>query len=322
MKQSMQPIIIKKKKVQAHAHHSGAWKVALADFVTAMMAFFLLLWLLGNTDEAQRQAISGYFQDPGGALIGPGGANRGVIQMPHPAAQADPATPPPAIRPDQPAGGDHLMDRGEGAGATSPINLSEQQIREQFERQELEQLEKLKRQLEAELAKSESALRKLHDQILIDYTELGLRIQIVDKEKRPMFALGSANLQHYTLEVLEALAPLLDSVPNRISITGHTDAVSFGAGALYTNWELSADRANTARRALLEGGYPEAKILTVQGMGDAAPFKPDAPTDAANRRIAIIVLKKSVEEALLGHKGAGSNKVISTEGKILEPVRN
>lgn len=135
-----------------------------------------------------------------------------------------------------------------------------------------------------------------------------------------MFDLGSANLKNYSRRVLEALAPLLNTVPNRISVTGHTDAISFGKGAFYTNWELSADRANSARRSLLDGGYPENKFVTVQGMGDAAPFKPEAPTDPMNRRIAIIVLKKSVEDALLGRKGVSSEKVIKSEGKALAPV--
>ncbi len=322
MKPSMQPIIIKKKKVHGHGHHGGAWKVAYADFVTAMMAFFLLLWLLGNTTEEEQQAISGYFQDPGGGLVGPGGANQGVIQFPHPLSQPNPneLPPPPQVKPDETSGGDNLMEEAP-VDSITPIELSEQELRDRLEQLEMEQLEQLKEQIEEELNNAESALQELKDQILLDYTEMGLRIQIVDKEKRPMFDLGSPSLKPYTADVLMAMAPLIDSVPNRISITGHTDAVSFGAASLYTNWELSADRANTARRALLDGGYPETKILTVQGMGDGAPFNAADPNDPANRRIAIIVLKKSIEDALLGNKGTTSGKVIKSEGKILEPIK-
>jgi len=150
-------------------------------------------------------------------------------------------------------------------------------------------------------------------------------VQIVDKEQRPMFDLGKARLKDYSLAVLEALAPLLDSVPNHASITGHTDATSYGDGASYSNWELSADRANAARRALVEGGYPEDKIINVQGMGSAAPFNAEAPYDPINRRIAILVLKKSVEEALLGKNGLSSEHVIESGGNALmegQPAAN
>ncbi len=322
MKPSMQPIIIKKKKAHGHGHHSSAWKVAFADFMTAMMAFFLLMWLLGSTTEEEQRAISGYFQDPGGGLIGTGGANQGVIQFPHPLSQPNPneLPPPPQVKPDAPAGGDNLLHEAP-ASAITPMELSEQQLRARLEAIEMEQLEQLKAQIEQELADADSTLQELKDQILLDYTEMGLRIQIIDKEKRPMFDLGSPSLKVYTADVLMAMAPLIDGVENRISITGHTDSLGFGAASLYGNWELSADRANTARRALLDGGYPEPKIVTVQGMGDGAPFNADDPKDPANRRIAIIVLKKSIEDALLGNKGTTSGKVIQSEGRILEPVK-
>jgi chemotaxis protein MotB len=313
------PIIIINKLGAGPGHHGGAWKVAFADFTTAMMAFFLLLWLLATTDEVEKKAIAGYFNDPGGALIGPGGANTGVIEFDYPQGQREAPVAPPV--PDLLQRGESLQNSGEGQDSISAIDLSAQAVRQQYERQEQAALEQLKQELQAELERIDSAFAQLKDQILIDYTALGLRVQIVDKDKRPMFDLGSANLKSYSRKVLEALAPLLDSVPNRISVTGHTDAVSFGKGAFYTNWELSSDRANSARRSLLDGGYPEAKMLTVQGMGDAAPFKPEAPNDPINRRIAIIVLKKSVEDALLGRSGVGSDHVIESEGKALAPLR-
>jgi len=317
MNSSLQPIIVKKKKVVAHGHHGGAWKVAFADFTTAMMAFFLLMWLMAAANDPQKRAIAGYFTDVGGALVGPGGANTGVIQFDHPQSSPNDMAPPP-IQKTEP-GGENAQSNGEGVANPSPVQLSAQQMREQYEQEEKENLQKLKEQLEAELNKADSALRELRDQIIIDYTGLGLRVQIVDKEQRPMFDSGSARLKGYSLDVLEALAPLLNSVPNRISVTGHTDAVSYGAGSAYSNWELSADRANAARRAMMNGGYPEDKFVTVQGMGAAAPYKPEAPTDPINRRIAILVLKKNVEEALLGRQGLDSNHLIDSGGGLLLP---
>lgn len=285
-----QPIIIKRKKVAGHAHHGGAWKVAFADFVTAMMGFFLLLWLLASTTQEQKQAVSGYFNDPSGSLagqgggldapgvgmIGEGGANVGVIQMEHPATQAQ--------NRDAPA-----LDRAS----------DEELAREQAER-EKQSLDALEQELMAELAKDDSAFVKLRDQILIDRTALGLRIQIIDKSNRPMFDSGQSDLHNYADEVLHALAPRLNGVSNKLSINGHTDASPYGPGSDYTNWELSADRANSARRALLQGGYPDDKLFTVQGMGASVPRLADKPDDASNRRIVILVLKKDIEAALRG----------------------
>ncbi|MDB6062669.1 MAG: chemotaxis protein MotB [Verrucomicrobiaceae bacterium] len=317
MKNTMQPIIIKKKKAGGHAPHGGAWKVAFADFATAMMAFFMVMWLMAAASDPQKKAIAGYFNDAGGGLVGPGGANTGVIQFDHPQTSPEAMRPPPIMNSER--GGENQQSAGEGVTHPSPVQLTDDQMREQFEKQETENLAKLKQELENELAKSTSALRELRDQIIIDYTGLGLRIQIVDKEQRPMFDIGSARMKNYSLDVLEALGPLLNSVENRISVTGHTDAVSYGSGASYSNWELSADRANAARRALVNGGYPEDKIVTVQGMGSAAPFKVEAPNDPINRRIAILVLKKSVEEALLGKQAVDSGKVIDSGGDLLHP---
>ncbi|MFT3928893.1 MAG: flagellar motor protein MotB [Spongiibacteraceae bacterium] len=317
MSTSMQPIIIKKKKGHGHGHHGGGWKVAFADFMTAMMAFFLLMWLMAAANDPQKKAIAGYFNDVGGGLVGPGGANSGVIQLDNPESSHEPMQPPTMKNETQ--GGENERNKGEGIDQNSMIPLTEQQAREQYEKQEKENLQKLKEQLQEELDKSDSVLREVRDQILIDYTGLGLRVQIVDKEQRPMFDTGKAKMKDYSLAVLEALAPLLDSVPNHLSITGHTDAAKYGDGAIYSNWELSADRANTARRALVDGGYPEEKIINVQGMGSAAPFDADQPLAPINRRIAILVLKKSVEEALLGKTGISSEHVIESSGNVLMP---
>ncbi len=292
-----QPIVIKKKKVAGHGHHGGAWKVAYADFVTAMMAFFLLLWLLGSTSKEEKEAIQGYFQDPSGSLagqgggldapgaaqVGPGGANSGIIDWNNPLTQPERTRDP--------------LAQNESPNLQQATD--EEVAREQAAR-EKESLEALQRELEQELARDDSAFTALRDQILIDQTALGLRIQIVDEDKRPMFALGSRELEPYAEDVLYTLATILDKVVNKLSVNGHTDSTPYGPGADYTNWELSADRANSARRALLGGGYPEGKILTVQGMGSSVPRVRDEPDDSSNRRIVILVLKKEIEDALKG----------------------
>ncbi len=306
---TQQPIIIKKKKGHGHGHHGGSWKVALADFMTAMMAFFLLMWLLGSTSTEEQKAIAGYFQDPGSAyVVGEGGADLGLISQDQPLKQSQSDEPDNDMASDKEANKDHDKD------------MSEDQIKKEMEKIETQQLEELKKQLETEINSLDSVFQQIKDQILIDFTALGLRIQIVDKDQRPMFDVGSANLKPWSSDVLHALAPILDKVKNKISITGHTDSTPYGAGATYTNWELSADRANAARRALLEGSYPEPKVATVQGMGSAAPLLVDKPNEPVNRRIAIIVLKKAVADALGSGIGIDSNSLIKNADPFAGPA--
>lgn len=296
---TQQPIIIKKKKGHGHGHHGGSWKVALADFMTAMMAFFLLMWLLGSTSTEEQKAIAAHFQDPGSQyVVGEGGADLGIISQDQPLQQTQSDDPNDETANEQPDQSDNIKD------------MTEDQLKKEMERIEREQLEELKKQLETEINSLDSVFQQIKDQILIDFTALGLRIQIVDKDQRPMFDVGSANLKPWSSDVLRALAPILDKVQNKISITGHTDSTPYGAGATYTNWELSADRANSARRALLGGGYPEPKVATVQGMGSAAPLLIDKPNEPINRRIAIIVLKKAVAEALGSGAGIDSSSLM------------
>ncbi len=306
---TQQPIIIKKKKGHGHGHHGGSWKVALADFMTAMMAFFLLMWLLGSTSTEEQKAIAGYFQDPGSEyVVGEGGADLGLISQDQPLKQSQSDEPDNDMASDKEANKDHDKD------------MSEDQIKKEMEKIETQQLEELKKQLETEINSLDSVFQQIKDQILIDFTALGLRIQIVDKDQRPMFDVGSANLKPWSSDVLHALAPILDKVQNKISITGHTDSTPYGAGATYTNWELSADRANAARRALLEGTYPETKVATVQGMGSAAPLLVDKPNEPINRRIAIIVLKKAVAEALGSGVGIDSNSLMKSADPFSGPA--
>jgi chemotaxis protein MotB len=306
---TQQPIIIKKKRGHGHGHHGGSWKVALADFMTAMMAFFLLMWLLGSTSSEEKKAIAGYFQDPGSKyVVGEGGADLGLINQEQPLKQSQSEQPEDDTASDKEAHKDQEQE------------MTEDQVKKEMEKIETQQLEELKKQLETEINSLDSVFQQIKDQILIDFTALGLRIQIVDKDQRPMFDVGSANLKPWSSDVLHALAPILDKVQNKISITGHTDSTPYGAGATYTNWELSADRANSARRALLEGTYPEPKVATVQGMGSAAPLLIDKPNEPINRRIAIIVLKKAVADALGSGAGINSNKLIKSADPFAPPA--
>ena len=272
------PIIIKRVKKGGHDFHGGSWKVAFADFATAMMAFFLLLWLIGNTSEDEKRAISGYFNDPSGipersgsapSIIGEGGANTAVINME-------------AVQPE-----------------TQEVEAepSEDELAKLAEEKEIEKLRILKEQLETMVENSET-FSQFKEQVMIDITPSGLRIQIVDKDKRPMFDSGSAEPKAYSKSILWGLASVLKAVPNKLSVTGHTDATPYVEREDYGNWELSSDRANSARRELMRGGILESKIARVEGFASSILFDQDNPFNPVNRRIAIIVLKRSVAEEI------------------------
>lgn len=270
-----QPIVVRK-VVKKHGHHGGAWKIAFADFATAMMAFFLLLWILGFTDDVQKAAISEFFQDPS-AFQG--------------------ASPVPGHR-DGTGMSPSIIDF-EGAIDMAPeqaAQIDEHTLDELAQEREKERLESLMEALEEAMDRSQ-ALEPFKDQLLLDITPEGLRIQIVDKENRPMFDLGSARLRSYTVAILRELGGLINQVPNRISISGHTDARPF-LRPNYSNWELSADRANAARRALVEGGMEESKIGRVVGLASTVLFDKANPESPINRRISIIVMTRETEAAM------------------------
>jgi Flagellar motor protein len=295
-------IIVRRPRRKKHGHHGGAWKVAYADFVTAMMAFFLVMWLIGVGTKDQRAAISEYFKNPsmtpGTATMappgkmGPGGASDSAIRL----------------------GG--VMDRSHGPGkakhGATAVGKDSKQIEKEARRLDKARLEDLKRQLNAAIEKSQ-ALAPFKDQLLIDITPEGLRIQIVDKLNRPMFDTGRAQLKSYTSEILEELAGFINHVPNRISISGHTDDAPYSGDNRYSNWELSADRANAARRALLDGGLQADKIARVVGLAAAVPFDKTHPGAPMNRRISIIVMTKQAEDAALSQELAeeGSDQLKS-----------
>lgn len=312
-----QPIIIKRKKAGGHGHHGGAWKVAYADFVTAMMAFFLLLWLLATSSPEEKDAIQGYFQDPvgfmagqggglnapGAGMTGDGGANLGAIDLNNPLTQAESEREPMALEP---------MENTDLDSAT------DEALQEEYRKREQAQLDELEQELRKQLKSESSPLIKLNDQIVIDQTGIGLRIQLFDKEQRPMFDLGSEQLATYAEEVLLALAPYLETVPNFISVDGHTDSLPFASALDYSNWELSAARANSARRAMEDGGLSDRKVLTVQGFGSAIPRVNDDPTSPENRRIVIMVLKDEYARALGAGSSIGAAEFIE-KTEVIEP---
>lgn len=285
------PIIVKRVKKSAHGAHGGSWKVAFADFATAMMAFFLLLWLMGSTTQEQKGAISEYFNNPSAiagaspvpaptAINGPGGASTSMIVMGGGAQlHRNPAPPAEAVQP--------APEMAEAAAA---------------EALDQERLETLLQQL-VEAIDQREALAQFKDQILLDVTPEGVRIQIIDHERRSMFPLGSAALEPFAATILHELASIVNNAPNRISISGHTDIRPYGRPN-YSNWELSSDRANAARRALIAGGLAVEKIGRVVGLASSTLLDPATPENPVNRRISIVVMNKRTDAAISHENGS------------------
>ena len=278
----LQPIIIKKIKKGGHAVHGGAWKIAYADFVTAMMAFFLLMWLLGSTSEGDKKGIADYFQSPMKVALLNGGSGSGDSSSLLKGGGQDLTR----------SGGQ--VKRGDVQAPRSTINL--QALRHEQRAAEAAKLQELSEQVESEL-KNSAKLAQFASQIKLDMTRDGLRIQIVDELSRPMFDSGSAVVKPYMRELLRAIGSVLIEVPNRLTLEGHTDAQPFSAGdAGYSNWELSSDRANASRRELVAGGLTEERVLRVQGLASSQPFNRKEPADPQNRRISIIVMNRDAED--------------------------
>ncbi len=286
-----QPIIIKKVKKGGHAHHGGAWKLAYADFVTAMMAFFLLMWLLGSTSEPERRGIAEYFQDPfHTASEGDGGVDVGdrthIIQ----------------------GGGADIASQDQGQvdkGMTSEEKeVTPEEIEQKAEEIEKEKLENLKKKIQDKID-STPELTEFKDQIKLEITSEGLRILIVDAQNRPMYKLASAETEPQIKLILRALAPVINELPNKVSLNGHTDARPFPPNQKkYTNWELSSDRANAARYELNQAGLAEQKVLRVIGLSSSVPYSATTePLDPINRRISIIVMNKKTEQEILQSVG-------------------
>jgi chemotaxis protein MotB len=285
-------IVIKRYKKGGHGHHGGAWKIAYADFVTAMMAFFLLMWLLGSTTKGDLKGIADYFQTPLHVALRGGsgsGDSSSVIQG---------------------GGQDLTRTHGQVQKTDRPdekktINL--QAAKREFQRQERQRLEELKLRIETAINLNQK-LSQFRRQLKLDITSEGLRIQLVDEQNRPMFDSGRAMLKDYTRELLHEIARLLNEVDNKISLAGHTDAAPYAGGERgYSNWELSTDRANASRREMVAAGIDEGKIVRVVGLASSVPFV-DNPFDPSNRRISIVVLNKHAEEQL---RGGGKSAEVS-----------
>jgi len=287
---SQQPIIVKRIKKGGHGHHGGAWKIAYADFVTAMMAFFLLMWLLGSTTKGDLSGISDYFKTPlKVALMGGSGAGDATSLIKGGGTDLTRKT-------------GQVNKRLEGQ-KKSGVVVNEEEVEKMLMLQEGERLKVLKQELEEVIDKNET-LAQFRNQLLIDITTEGLRIQMVDEKNRPMFAVGSTTLQPYTREILREIGKVLNEVDNRITISGHTDASPYSGGERgYSNWELAADRANTARRELLSGGMEEHRIARVIGLGSAVLLDPSDPFNPTNRRVSIIVMNRRAEKAALNDGG-------------------
>jgi chemotaxis protein MotB len=279
---TQQPIVVKKIKKGGGGHHGGAWKIAYADFVTAMMAFFLLMWLLGSTTEGDKKGIADYFTAPLKLALLSSGPSSGDSSH--------------VVK----GGGQDLtratgqVKRGDIEAKRDTVNLHI--LKQEQVRAEIARLEDLKKKVEHKIAES-AKLAPLASQLRLDMTRDGLRIQIVDEQNRPMFASGSAVVQGYMRELLREIGLVLHEVPNRLTLEGHTDAQPFSTGDRgYSNWELSADRANASRRELLAGGLHDDRILRVQGLASSQPLDAANPTAASNRRISIIVMNREAEE--------------------------
>ncbi len=281
------PIIIKKVKKYAGGHHGGAWKVAYADFVTAMMAFFLLLWLLNVTTKDQKDAISNYF-DPSHPKVsksesGAGGV-MGGLSISKEGAMAQNAQ--------------EMTQPTTGKPADTDDNTSrERQMEQELKSREDARFEQTKQDLEKAI-QQEAELRDLARHLMIDITPEGLRIQVIDQDGDPMFPSGSAQMFDKTRKLMGKVAELIAKLPNGISVRGHTDANPYNNGKGYTNWELSADRANATRRILEDDKIPESRMANVMGKAETEPFLPKSPLDPRNRRISIVLLRESLQDAI------------------------
>lgn len=305
----LQPIIIKRVKKGGHAAHGGAWKIAYADFMTAMMAFFLLMWLLGSTAKGELQGIAEYFSSPlKVAMAGGDGAGNSSSVIP---------------------GGGTDLTKVHGQVKRSDSDLDKQRrasieaARAERARQDAARIKTLQSKIDAMITEN-PRLNEYKSQIRIDVTPDGLQIQIVDNQNRPMFDSGSALVKPYMRDILREIGTALGGVENRISLAGHTDAAPYGnSDKGYSNWELSADRANASRRELVSAGMPDAKLGRVVGLAASDLLDPDNPRAPANRRITITVLTREAEERLMG-KGiptVTSTQLMEEKQENAEPGR-
>ena len=283
----LQPIIVKKIKKGGHAVHGGAWKIAYADFVTAMMAFFLLMWLLGSTSEGDKKGLSDYFSAPLKVSMQGGsgaGASNSILT----------------------GGGSDLTQSsgqsrrgGEGSDPIQKKRLADA-IKAEVAKQDAKKLAALSAKISGVISNN-AKLAEFSSQIRLETTPDGLQIQIVDDQKRPMFDSGSASVKPYMRDILREIGAALNGVENKISLDGHTDRSPYSnAERGYSNWELSSDRANASRRELVAAGMPDDKLARVVGLASSNLLDAANPLSAANRRMSITVMTREAEERLMG----------------------
>ncbi|MCF8176214.1 MAG: flagellar motor protein MotB [Burkholderiaceae bacterium] len=296
---SQQPIVVKRIKKGGGAAHGGAWKIAYADFVTAMMAFFMLMWLLGSTTQGDLEGIADYFQNPLKVSMAGGsgsGDSSSVIQ-----------------------GGGKDLTATVGQVKSGDIeapkkNLNLQKLKLEFERIERAKLAGLKSDLEAMIDGSPT-LQQFKNQLLLDLTSEGLRIQIVDEKNRPMFDSASSEVKPYTRVILREIGKMLNQVENHVGLSGHTDAQPFGGGLReFSNWELSTNRANASRRELVAGGMRDDKVMRVVGLASTVLFDKKDAYNPINRRISIVIMNKRTEEAILADGKIGDMENQGSDG--------
>ncbi|MGO4331916.1 flagellar motor protein MotB [Cupriavidus sp. 2TAF22] len=267
----MRPIVVRKSRGHAKPHGNHSWKIAYADFMTAMMALFLVLWLLRASTPKDLVQLAEYFRTPLKVAIA--GGNKSSLSS--------------SVIP----GGGLDITRQDAEVRKTPEDATEKAR----ERREGERLRALKNRLE-QIIENNPVLRQFRPQLLLDITSEGLRIQILDTQNRPMFRTGSAAVEPYMRTILREIGPVLNEMPNKVSLSGHTDAANYSNGErTYSNWELSSDRANASRRELIGGGMNEGKVLRVIGLAATMPLDKKDELAPVNRRISIVVLNQRAQ---------------------------
>jgi len=299
--QDLRPIVIRKARPHSAPHGNHSWKIAYADFMTAMMAFFLVLWLLSAASPKALVGVAEYFRTPLKVAIA-GGDKSSLSKSVIPGGGKDP-----------------LARDGEVMHAQTNDPSDAQRRRDQMD---TERLRALKGRLE-QIIDNNPVLRQFRPQLLLDITSEGLRIQILDTQNRPMFRTGSAAVEPYMRTILREIGPVLNEMPNKVSLSGHTDSATYMNGErAYSNWELSADRANASRQELIAGGMQEGKVLRVLGLADTMPLEKKDPLAPINRRISIVVLNKRAQAQFESENASAAEvSVQAQKGRAAEEMQ-